>query len=227
MKKLLIAASVGALMLMTATPMILAGSKPAGHMPSARPTTHRPTTPKPAHRPTTPKPAHKPTTSKPAHKPTTSKPVHKPTTSKPVHRPTTSKPYHMPTTSKQVHKPTTYRPGYKPVAVMKPGKFYYGTYYSGLRHYHWTKRYYSTRWRNWFFWDPRTQVWYYWYATGARYYPVSVITTYTPTEAVLPCPGEDVTVGSEESRLLDVPQAESGDEPDLPEPPQTDEPKGE
>jgi hypothetical protein len=234
MKKLLSIGALAALTLIATSQVVLAGpnykpgSKPApkpAYKPSYKPA-YKPSY-KPTYKPTAYKPTYKPTVYKPTYKPTAYKPTYKPTVYKPNYKPSTYKPGYKPSVYKPVYKPSIYKPGYKPVAVLKPVKFRYGVYYSGKTHYHWTKRYYSARWRNWFFWDPRTQVWYYWYATGARYYPVSVITTYTPTEAVLPCPGEEVTAGTEESGLLDVPQAQSGEEPDLPEPPGTTEPDDE
>jgi hypothetical protein len=50
-----------------------------------------------------------------------------------------------------------------------------GYYYVGRNHSHWTRTMYSPQYRTTIYWDPGVQVWYYWDAPTARYYPVSYI----------------------------------------------------
>jgi hypothetical protein len=133
------------------------------------------------------------------------------------------------------HKPivANYRK-YKPITISKPVaaryaytrgiKFGKGYYYKGKAHYHWSKRYYSSKWRSWFFYDPSVRVWYYWSGTRTAYYPVSYINTVAPSGYVLPAPGqppvepESQEAGVTEASLANVQMAGEGEVPDLPEP---------
>jgi hypothetical protein len=65
-------------------------------------------------------------------------------------------------------------------------KFKYGWYFPGKYHYHWSKRWYSPSYKCWFFYCPRTYVWYYWYAPGVCYYPVTYITCAAPVVGSTP-----------------------------------------
>jgi hypothetical protein len=154
-----------------------------------------------------------------------------------------------------VHKPV-HKKAFKPVTVSKAVaaryaytrgvKFTKGYYYTGRAHYHWSKRYWSPRWRSWFFFDPSVRTWYYWSGAQVRYYPINYITTVPPTGYVLPAPvvatqkvttvaarpkikgvapvaaDEALTdeVGECQASLAAIAAAVGADEPQLPEPPQ-------
>jgi hypothetical protein len=223
MKKTLTNLALAALTLVGFSGSLLAAYKPA-------PPPHKPA---PAHKPAhahkaapAHKHAHKPVT--PAHKPTY-KPGHKPVT---THKPAPGyKPGYKPT-----YKPA-YKPGYaayKPVTVSKAVasryaytrgvKFSKGYYYKGRAHYHWSKRYWSPKWRSWFFYDPSVSGWYYWSGARACYYPASYITTVAPSGYVLPAPGQEAAepespeVGECQASLGNIPAVPQSEEPDLPVP---------
>jgi hypothetical protein len=54
-------------------------------------------------------------------------------------------------------------------------RFRYGYYYSGRHHRHWTHRWYSNRYRCYFYWCPSLRCYYHWCASRTAYYPVSYI----------------------------------------------------
>jgi hypothetical protein len=65
-------------------------------------------------------------------------------------------------------------------------RFDYGYFYSGREHRHWT---YSCYWTDYgcdCHYCPYTACWYYWYASGSCYYPVSYSRYATPTKVVGP-----------------------------------------
>jgi hypothetical protein len=197
MKKSFIITALTALTLTGLSPVLLAG--PHGRSARASTPTFKSTA-----RPTT-LPArsfNKPATFKPTH--------HRPQTRPLVYKPTT-----RPGTT--AFKPVVHHGARRPVGVLRPVKFRGGVFYSGKAHYHWTKRSYNAKWRQWFFFDPRTRGWYFWYARGFRYYPVACIAEFPPTQAVLPAPGEPGNPGSEAAPLADVPEVSPGEEPEVPE----------
>jgi hypothetical protein len=55
-------------------------------------------------------------------------------------------------------------------------RFRGGYYYLGRHHDHWTRRVWDARYHRYEYWDPNLQVYYYWYAPGNCYYPL----TYCP-----------------------------------------------
>jgi hypothetical protein len=91
-------------------------------------------------------------------------------------------------------------------------KFTNGIFYKGLLHRHWVQKYYAPGWKTWCWLCPSTKVWYYWYAPGAVYYPVSYIASAPPvvssTTIAMP-PGADSipAVAAEEAPVLpEVPE---------------------
>src|SRR5262249_29462141 len=70
---------------------------------------------------------------------------------------------------------------YRPYARSYGVSFRSGVYYPGRAHYHWSRVYYSPRYRAAFYYDPSTLLWYYWYAPAARFYPASYIPYAVPT----------------------------------------------
>jgi hypothetical protein len=85
--------------------------------------------------------------------------------------------------------PAAYRYGLARTNVVVSTRYYatqYGTafrggvYYRGLHHRHWSARRFDPTWRTWYWYDPSSSAWYYWYAARSSYMPVSVIDTYPP-----------------------------------------------
>jgi hypothetical protein len=82
-------------------------------------------------------------------------------------------------------------------------KFSHG-YYFGRNNFYWNQRYFSSRYGCYCYWNPYVSSWYYWYAPGSVYYPVSYITIAPPTvtiappavTVVAPAPGVPGVVGS-------------------------------
>lgn len=70
----------------------------------------------------------------------------------------------------------------------------YGTrfshgYYFGRRNFYWNRRYWSRRYGCYCYWNPYMSSWYYWYAPGNRYYPLSYIGNAPPTPIAPPAGG--------------------------------------
>jgi hypothetical protein len=57
-----------------------------------------------------------------------------------------------------------------------PARFKGGYYYGAHAHPDWSRRVWDARYNRWNYWDPTLQVYFYWYAPGNCYYPV----TYCP-----------------------------------------------
>jgi hypothetical protein len=84
--------------------------------------------------------------------------------------------------------------------------------YKGLHHRHWTRKFFSPRWRCWLWFCPCTEVWYYWcgsrgYFLEVRYLVVSAPSTMDPDSTIEQPPEAD-----------QVPEATQEEVPDLPEP---------
>ena len=71
-------------------------------------------------------------------------------------------------------------------------KFSHGYYYRGLNHYHWSHRYYDSKFGRYCYFDPCTSCYYYWCPSYDCYYPCS----YTPPvrETVVGTPTQIQTV---------------------------------
>jgi hypothetical protein len=64
----------------------------------------------------------------------------------------------------------------------------YGTrfshgYYFGRNNFYWNRRCWSSRYGCYYYWNPYASGWYYWYAPGSCYYPISYIITAPPAGA--------------------------------------------
>jgi hypothetical protein len=62
-------------------------------------------------------------------------------------------------------------------------KFSHG-YYFGRNNFYWNRQCWSNRYRCNCYWNPYACCWYYWYAPGSCYYPLSYITIAPPTVVV-------------------------------------------
>jgi hypothetical protein len=114
------------------------------------------------------------------------------------------------------YRPTTMTHRPRTIYAAKSVKFRHGVYYPGKAHYHWTKRYYSYVWGQWFFYSPIDDCWFYWYAASERYYPVAVLNLAPPSTDLLPSPSGKPA--GREGSLGDVPAVPGSQGPDLPEP---------
>src|SRR5262249_951639 len=94
-------------------------------------------------------------------------------------------------------------------------KFSKGYYYKGRTHYHWSKRYWNTKYRTWLFFDPSVRGWYYWSGNQSSYFPVNCIGDVPPSGYVLPGPGEQAEPQSAEDGEC---QASLGQVPPVEEP---------
>jgi hypothetical protein len=99
------------------------------------------------------------------------------------------------------HPRTDYRNYHRDYGVRFSG----GVFYRGAGHYHWSRYSYSPAWRTTFYFCPSTRAWYYWYAAGDRYYPVSYLSTAVPVPVGPPTSPGDLP-----------PAAPPGEGPDLP-----------
>lgn len=78
-------------------------------------------------------------------------------------------------------------------------KFTGGYFYKGRDHRQWSQRCFSRKWNCWCWFCPSARVWYYWYAPGACYYPISNAVQAAPT------PGTDLPPGAGDVREVPVP----------------------
>jgi hypothetical protein len=60
-------------------------------------------------------------------------------------------------------------------------KFSHGYYFKKSNPPRWTKTSYSNRWRSWFYFVPAAGTWYYYHAGSAIYYPMDYATVLAPT----------------------------------------------
>lgn len=82
-------------------------------------------------------------------------------------------------------------------SVCRSGPSYcsrYGTrfshgYYFGRNHFYWNRRYWSSRYGCYCYWNPYASGWYYWCAPGNCYYPISYIPSAPPPIEVSVGPG--------------------------------------
>src|SRR5262245_27555287 len=65
-------------------------------------------------------------------------------------------------------------------------KFAYGYYYPGKVHRHWSKSYYSMKWKCTFHYCPYAKAWYYYHAPKKAYYPASYVREAPPTPGGAP-----------------------------------------
>jgi hypothetical protein len=67
-----------------------------------------------------------------------------------------------------------YHGGYRGAYYTHYGvRFSGGYYFRGYDHHHWGRRVWDPVHCRWNYWEPNLQVYYYWYAPGSCYYPVS------------------------------------------------------
>jgi hypothetical protein len=71
---------------------------------------------------------------------------------------------------------------------------HYGTrfshgYYFGRNNFYWNRSYWYSRYGCYCYWNPYASSWYYWYAPGSCYYPISYIAVAPPPAGVPAGPG--------------------------------------
>jgi hypothetical protein len=69
---------------------------------------------------------------------------------------------------------------------------HYGTrfshgYYFRRNNFYWNRSWWSDRYGCYYYWNPYASGWYYWYAPGSCYYPISYIAS-APPAVVAPVP---------------------------------------